>query len=64
MDTIESEIFETAKRVLPGGTFGNFPGEVIIREGKGAAYGTRTARNTSITCSAPGRCWSGTRIPR
>ena len=22
-------------RVLPGGTFGNFPGEVIIREGKG-----------------------------
>ena len=34
MDTIESEIFETAKRVLPGGTFGNFPGEVIIREGK------------------------------
>ena len=35
MDTIESEIFETAKRVLPGGTFGNFPGEVIIREGKG-----------------------------
>ena len=35
MDTIESDIFETAKRVLPGGTFGNFPGEVIIREGKG-----------------------------
>ena len=35
MDTIEPEIFETAKRVLPGGTFGNFPGEVIIREGKG-----------------------------
>ena len=35
MDTIESDVFETAKRVLPGGTFGNFPGEVIIREGKG-----------------------------
>src|SRR5690349_14511293 len=35
LDTIESEIFETAQRVLPGGTFGNFPGEVIIREGKG-----------------------------
>ena len=35
MDTIENDIFETAKRVLPGGTFGNFPGEVVIREGKG-----------------------------
>src|SRR6266478_4715916 len=32
---IEADVFETAKRVLPGGTFGNFPGEVIIREGKG-----------------------------
>jgi len=31
----ESDVFATAKRVLPGGTFGNFPGEVIIREGKG-----------------------------
>src|ERR1700692_1270830 len=31
----ETNVFETAKRVLPGGTFGNFPGEVIIREGKG-----------------------------
>lgn len=35
MDTIESNVFETAKRVLPGGTFGNFPGEIIIREGSG-----------------------------
>ncbi len=26
---------ERAKRVLPGGTFGNFPGEVVIREGRG-----------------------------
>ena len=34
MDTVENDVFETAKRVLPGGTFGNFPGEVIIREGK------------------------------
>ena len=34
MDTIENDVFETAKRVLPGGTFGNFPGEVMIREGK------------------------------
>jgi len=34
VDTVENDVFETAKRVLPGGTFGNFPGEVIIREGK------------------------------
>jgi glutamate-1-semialdehyde 2,1-aminomutase len=34
VDTIENSVFETAKRVLPGGTFGNFPGEVIVREGK------------------------------
>jgi glutamate-1-semialdehyde 2,1-aminomutase len=32
---IDNDIFATAKRVLPGGTFGNFPGEVIIREGRG-----------------------------
>jgi glutamate-1-semialdehyde 2,1-aminomutase len=35
VDTVETDVFETAKRVLPGGTFGNFPGEVIIREGRG-----------------------------
>jgi glutamate-1-semialdehyde 2,1-aminomutase len=34
-DGNQPDVFETAKRVLPGGTFGNFPGEVIIREGKG-----------------------------
>jgi glutamate-1-semialdehyde 2,1-aminomutase len=32
---IESALVEKAKRVLPGGTFGNFPGDVVIREGKG-----------------------------
>ena len=31
----ENDIFETAQRVLPGGSFGNFPAEVVIREGKG-----------------------------
>ena len=34
MDTVETDVFETAKRVLPGGTFGNFAAEVVIREGK------------------------------
>lgn len=31
----ETQLIETAKRVLPGGTFGNLPAEVIIREGRG-----------------------------
>jgi glutamate-1-semialdehyde 2,1-aminomutase len=32
---IERGLIEKAKRVLPGGTFGNFPSEVVIREGRG-----------------------------
>src|SRR5258707_2000034 len=32
--TADTDVFATAQRVLPGATFGNFPGEVIIREGK------------------------------
>ena len=32
---IGQEIVDKAKRVLPGGTFGNFAAEVVIREGKG-----------------------------
>jgi len=34
---IESErgLIEKARRVLPGGTFGNFPSDVVIREGRG-----------------------------
>jgi glutamate-1-semialdehyde 2,1-aminomutase len=32
---IGGRLVETARRVLPGGTFGNFPGEVVIREGRG-----------------------------
>ncbi|HYF09624.1 MAG TPA: aminotransferase class III-fold pyridoxal phosphate-dependent enzyme [Acetobacteraceae bacterium] len=31
----EQELIALARRVLPGGTFGNFPAEVIIREGRG-----------------------------
>jgi glutamate-1-semialdehyde 2,1-aminomutase len=31
----ETDLYATAQRVLPGGTFGNFPAEVVIREGKG-----------------------------
>ena len=31
----DNELYATARRVLPGGTFGNFAAEVVIREGKG-----------------------------
>ena len=30
-----NELVETARRVLPGGSFGNMPAEVILKEGKG-----------------------------
>jgi glutamate-1-semialdehyde 2,1-aminomutase len=30
-----AELIEEAKRVLPGGTFGNMPAEVVLRAGKG-----------------------------
>ena len=29
------ELLVEAKRVLPGGSFGNMPAEVILRDGKG-----------------------------
>ena len=34
-DHIE-ELVQQAKRVLPGGSFGNMPAEVILRDGKAA----------------------------
>src|SRR5665213_2515502 len=36
MATTQDGLINTAKRVLPGGTFGNLPGDVVIREGRGA----------------------------
>ncbi len=36
MDTTRTEVLlDTARRVLPGGSFGNAPAETIIREGRG-----------------------------
>jgi len=32
---VDNDLYATARRVLPGGTFGNFAAEVVIREGKG-----------------------------
>lgn len=33
---IQDGLIETAKRVLPGGSFGNMAGDVVIREGRGS----------------------------
>ena len=33
--TVQDGLIETAKRVLPGGTFGNLAGDMVIREGRG-----------------------------
>jgi len=33
--TIEQEVVELARRVLPGGTFGNVPHEIVLAEGRG-----------------------------
>jgi glutamate-1-semialdehyde 2,1-aminomutase len=32
---VQPGLVEKAKRVLPGGTFGNFPSDIVIREGRG-----------------------------
>jgi glutamate-1-semialdehyde 2,1-aminomutase len=34
-DDVQVELIDKARRVLPGGTFGNFPGDIVIREGRG-----------------------------
>jgi glutamate-1-semialdehyde 2,1-aminomutase len=34
-NTVQSDLIDAAKRVLPGGTFGNMAGDVVIREGRG-----------------------------
>ena len=37
-------LVEKAKRVLPGGSFGNFPGDVVIREGRGGRVWDESGR--------------------
>jgi glutamate-1-semialdehyde 2,1-aminomutase len=32
---VEHDLIEKARRVLPGGSFGNFPADIVIREGRG-----------------------------
>ena len=51
-DPVE-ELIQQAKRVLPGGSFGNMPAEVILREGKAAR-----SWDESTAFRATGRnCW-------
>jgi glutamate-1-semialdehyde 2,1-aminomutase len=45
----QSDWISRANAVLPGGGFGNFDPGIVIREGKGSACGTKTARSMS-TC--------------
>ena len=42
---IERGLIEKAKQVLPGGTFGNFPSEVVIREGRGGRVWDESGRD-------------------
>ena len=59
-----NDLVEQAKRVLPGGSFGNMPAEVVLKEARAAASGTRPAANMSTSCWARARCSSATPIPR
>ncbi|MBI3514297.1 MAG: aminotransferase class III-fold pyridoxal phosphate-dependent enzyme [Proteobacteria bacterium] len=49
MDTIpqspaEQALIATAERVLPAGSFGNLPGDIVIREGRGARVWDESGR--------------------
>ena len=59
-----NDLVEQARRVLPGGSFGNMPAEVVLKEGKGGRIWTRPAANMSTFSWAPVRCSSATPIPR
>jgi glutamate-1-semialdehyde 2,1-aminomutase len=41
---VELELVEQARRVLPGGSFGNFPGDIVIREGRGGRVWDESGR--------------------
>jgi glutamate-1-semialdehyde 2,1-aminomutase len=41
---LEPALIETAKRVLPGGSFGNFAGDIVIREGRGGRVWDESGR--------------------
>ena len=60
-----NDLVEQAKRVLPGGSFGNMPAEVVLQRRQGRPHlGREPAASMSTTCWARGRCSSATPIPR
>ena len=61
-----ADLIAEAKRVLPGGSFGNMPAEVVIRAGKARRprLGRGRQASMSISCWAPARCSSAMPIPR
>ena len=48
-----NDLIEQAKRVLPGGSFGNMPAEVVLREGKGGRIWDEAGREyvTASPCA-------------
>ena len=41
---LQADLIGKARRVLPGGTFGNFPGDIVIREGRGGRVWDESGR--------------------
>ena len=60
-----NDLVEQAKRVLPGGSFGNMPAEVVAEGGQGRPHlGRGRQASMSTSCWARGRCSSAMPIPR
>ena len=60
----DAALRDKARAFLPGGSFGNVAGDLVIAEGSGGRVrDVSRAGNTSIFCSAPGRCSSATGHP-
>ena len=56
-----NDLVEQAKRVLPGGSFGNMPAEVVIREGKGGRVWDEAGKRV---CRLPAGLGADVRRPR
>ena len=51
-----NDLVEQAKRVLPGGSFGNMPAEVILKEGKGKPPAAESSSRRPRRRCIPRRC--------
>ena len=59
-----NDLVEQAKRVLPGGSFGNMPAEVVLKEGKGGRIWDEAGREYVDFLLGSGPMFVGTPIPR